>query len=95
VVFIGWAFFRSHSLHDALTVIGAMSGAFHHGIEGPGTSECTWLALALVVVLAAPNSLEIVARLRPKPIWAWTIVLLFLWTIYHFDQTTEFLYYQF
>ncbi len=95
VVFIGWAFFRSHSLHDALTLIGAMTGAFHHGIESPGGSERIWLGLALVVTLIAPNSLEIVTRLRPRPVWAWTIVLLFLWTIYHFDQTTEFLYYQF
>ena len=63
--------------------------------DGPKTTELIWLALALGIVLVAPNSLEIVSRLRPKPVWAWSIVALFLWTIYHFDQTTEFLYYQF
>ena len=31
----------------------------------------------------------------PSAARAWLIVLLFLLAIYHFDQTTEFLYYQF
>jgi len=95
VVFLGWAFFRSHSFQDAVTLIGTSFGAVHHGGDGPKSTELAWLAMAFPVVLFAPNSFEIVSRLRPKPIWAWAIVVLFLWTIYHFDQTTEFLYYQF
>ena len=95
VVFLGWAFFRSLNFHDAVTLIGTSFGAVHHGSDGPKSTELAWLAMAFPVVLFAPNSLEIVSRLRPKPIWAWTVVALFLWTIYHFDQTTEFLYYQF
>jgi alginate O-acetyltransferase complex protein AlgI len=95
VVFLGWAFFRSHNLRDALTLLGSMSGGIHAGLEGPKSTELVWLATAFPVVLFAPNSLEIVSRLRPNPVWAWIIVLLFLLAVYHFDQTTEFLYYQF
>jgi len=95
VVFWGWAFFRSLNLRDALTLIGAMAGGIHSGHDGPKTTELLWLVTAAPVVLFAPNSWEIISRLKPNRIWAWIIVLLFLWTIYHFDQTTEFLYYQF
>ncbi len=95
VVFGGWAFFRSHTLHDALTLIGTMAGGLRGGVEGPHVTELTWLALTLSVVLFAPNTQEIVSRLKPTAIWTVLIVLLFLLTIYHFDQTTEFLYYQF
>ena len=54
-----------------------------------------WLFGAWLVVLIAPNTLQIVTRLKPTAIWIAVIVLLFLVTIYHFDQTSEFLYYQF
>jgi D-alanyl-lipoteichoic acid acyltransferase DltB (MBOAT superfamily) len=95
IVFLGWAFFRSANLHDALHLLGTMFGACHAGVETARGAELTWLAGAFLVVLLAPNSLEIVARLRPRPAWCWAVVLLFLYTVYHFDQTTEFLYYQF
>jgi alginate O-acetyltransferase complex protein AlgI len=95
VVFLGWAFFRSHNLHDALTLLGTMSGGLHPGHESPKAKELIWLATAFVVVLFAPNSWQIVSRLKPNAVWAWIIVLLFLFAVYHFDQTTEFLYYQF
>jgi alginate O-acetyltransferase complex protein AlgI len=95
VVFWGWAFFRSHTLHDALVLIGKMVGAAPGGLAGPHATELVWLFGALPVVLFAPNTLEIVARLKPTAIWIAVIVLVFVLAIYHFDQTTEFLYYQF
>jgi alginate O-acetyltransferase complex protein AlgI len=95
VVFGGWAFFRSHGLHDALLLIGKMFGTAAGGLKSPHGTELVWLIAATVVVLGAPNARQIVARLRPTAIWIAVIVLLFLLTIYHFDQTTEFLYYQF
>jgi alginate O-acetyltransferase complex protein AlgI len=95
VVFWGWAFFRSHTLHDALTLIGKMVGGAPGGLEGPRSTELTWLFAAVPVVLFAPNSRQIVSRLKPTALWIAALVLLFLLTIYHFDQTTEFLYYQF
>lgn len=95
VVFIGWVFFRSTNLHDSLSIIGTMFGAVHGGHNGPSVTEMIWLGIALVIVLYAPNSLEIMSRVRPTWIWAAIVVLTFLYTVYHFDQTTEFLYYQF
>ena len=95
VVFIGWVFFRSLTFGDSMTMLGTMFGAWHGGIAGPNPTECVWLALAFPVVLLAPNTQEIVARLRPNPLWAWIIVILFFLAAYHFDATTEFLYYQF
>ena len=76
-------------------MIGTMFGGIHAGGNGPGITEIIWLAIALLIVLFAPNSLEIMSRFRPTWPWAWIVVLAFLYTIYHFDQTTEFLYYQF
>jgi alginate O-acetyltransferase complex protein AlgI len=97
VVFIGWALFRSANLHDAATLLVAMAGGGHPfaGAHGMGKTELLWLILLLPVVLFAPNTREIVARLQPNWFWSVLIVSLFLLTIYHFDQTTEFLYYQF
>ncbi len=95
VVFVGWVFFRSASLHDSLAMLGTMFAGLHAGATGPNITEVIWLMVGLGVVLYAPNSQEIIARLRPTPFWAWTIVLMFLYAIYHFDQTSEFLYYQF
>lgn len=95
VVFLGWAFFRSANFHDSLVLIGAMFGGHHAAQDSLGQTEITWLALAFPIVLFAPNSMEIVARLRPRPIWIWAVILLFLLAAYHFDATTEFLYYQF
>jgi alginate O-acetyltransferase complex protein AlgI len=95
VVFWGWAFFRSRDLHDALLLLGKMAGPAPGGLDSPHATELIWLAGALAVVLVAPNTLQIVSRLKPTALWTALIVLLFLFTIYHFDQTTEFLYYQF
>ncbi len=95
VVFWGWAIFRSRSLHDAGTLFAKMGGAIRGGQEAPHATELIWLAGALAVVLAAPNSQQIVARMKPTALWLVLIVVLFIVTIYHFDQTTEFLYYQF
>jgi alginate O-acetyltransferase complex protein AlgI len=95
VVFGGWAFFRSHDFHDALLLLGKMAGLAPGGLDTPHATESLWLAGALAVCLLAPNTLQILARLRPTLLWTALIVLLFLFTIYHFDQTTEFLYYQF
>lgn len=95
VVFLGWVFFRSAHLHDSLTLLGTMFSGWHQVGEGVKPTELVWLIAACPIVLLAPNSLEIVSRLRPNRIWAWIIVLLFLLAAYHFDQTSEFLYYQF
>jgi alginate O-acetyltransferase complex protein AlgI len=95
VVFLGWAFFRSHGLHESLTLLSTMFGGPHRGHDWPTSTQLVWLALITPVVLYAPNSLEIVSRMKPNRVWAWTIVILFLIAAYHFDQTTEFLYYQF
>jgi len=95
VVLVGWVFFRSSSLGDSVTMLSAMFGGAHAGETGPRLTEGVWLEVASVVVLFAPNSLEIVARLKPSRTWAWIVVLLFLLAAYHFDSTTEFLYYQF
>ena len=95
VVFLGWAFFRSHGFHESLTLISTMFGGPHQGHDWPRQTQLYWLALITPVVLYAPNSLEIISRMKPNRIWAWIIVILFLITAYHFDQTTEFLYYQF
>lgn len=95
VVFWGWAFFRSASLHDALLLLGKMAGGAGGGLDSPHSTELVWLGGALGVVLLAPNTQEIIARLKPTAIWTALIILLFVLAIYHFDQTTEFLYYQF
>ena len=95
VVFIGLAFFRSHGFGEATHLIGAMFGGPHFGHDWPKLTEMVWLALAWPVVLFAPNSLEIISRMKPTRLWAIAVVILFLVTAYHFDQTSEFLYYQF
>ncbi|MCE0521605.1 MAG: MBOAT family protein [Methylacidiphilales bacterium] len=95
VVFIGWAFFRSHGFQESWTLVSTMLGGPHLGHDWPVETELVWLALITPVVLYAPNSLEIVSRMRPTRVWACAIVILFVVTAYHFDQTTEFLYYQF
>jgi alginate O-acetyltransferase complex protein AlgI len=95
VVFLGWVFFRSHSFHDSVTLFGTMFGRPHSGHDLPTDTQVVWLAIIAPVVLFAPNSLEIVSRIKPTWIWACAVVVLFIVTAYHFDQTTEFLYYQF
>ena len=95
VVFLGWAFFRSHSFSESVTLIGTMFGGQHLGRNLPSSTQLVWLALMTPVLLYAPNSLEIIARMKPSRLWAITFVVLFVVTAYHFDQTSEFLYYQF
>jgi alginate O-acetyltransferase complex protein AlgI len=95
VVFVGWAFFRSHTFHDSVTLISTMFGGPHQGRDLPNVTQLTWLAIITPVVLFAPNSTEIISRMKPTLLWACAVVILFLITAYHFDQTTEFLYYQF
>jgi hypothetical protein len=95
VVFLGWAFFRSHGFQESVTLLSTMFGGPHRGHDWPTETQIVWLALITPVVLYAPNSLEIVSRMKPTRVWAWTVVILFLIAAYHFDQTSEFLYYQF
>jgi len=95
VVFLGWAFFRSHGFQESMTLLGTMFGGPHLGHDLPTETQVVWLALIAPMVLYAPNSLEILSRMKPTRIWAFVIVILFLITAYHFDQTSEFLYYQF
>jgi alginate O-acetyltransferase complex protein AlgI len=95
VVFLGWAFFRSHGFHESMTLLGIMLGGPHVNHDRPDRTMLTWLVIVTLIVLFAPNSREIVSRLQPSRLWAFVIIVLFLVTAYHFDQTTEFLYYQF
>jgi len=78
-----------------MTLLGIMLGGPHVNHDRPDRTMLTWLVLVTLIVLFAPNSREIVSRLQPSRLWAFVIVALFLVTAYHFDQTTEFLYYQF
>ena len=95
VVFIGWAFFRSNGFHESMVLIATMFGGPHIVHDWPTDTQVVWLLIAFPVVLCAPNSLELVSRMKPSRLWATLIVIVFLFTAYHFDQTTEFLYYQF
>jgi D-alanyl-lipoteichoic acid acyltransferase DltB (MBOAT superfamily) len=95
VVFLGWVFFRSHDFSTSVVMIRTMFGGPHLAHVGPTATQLVWLALMTPVLLYAPNSLEIIARMKPSRVWATAVVVLFVITAYHFDQTTEFLYYQF
>ncbi len=95
VVFIGWAFFRSNGFHESMLLLATMFCGPHIVHDWPTDTQVVWLVIAFPVVLYAPNSLEIVSRMKPSRIWACLVAIVFLITAYHFDQTTEFLYYQF
>ena len=108
-VMVTCVLFRATSLSNAGDVLAAMIGM--HGIVWPGHIGGEWvfsphspvfmglswmiLLLAVLGVSFGPNSNELVERLRPTVYWAAVLAAGFVFSVLHFTQVTEFLYFQF
>ena len=99
-VVIGWVFFRAVSFADGWSIIVAMFG-------GSGVTWNAWhistdvrkvvkILLLLTVVLAfMPNPQIIIHKFKPNKIWWVTTLAILIWAMLHFNQYSEFLYFQF
>jgi alginate O-acetyltransferase complex protein AlgI len=96
-VLVGWVFFRSQSLGEALRFLGTMSGIRQaeggnlYLVESPWTIAL--MGGALAIVFLAPNSWEF--RLPRTRLAAVLLALLVVVCLLRFAQPTPFLYFQF
>jgi alginate O-acetyltransferase complex protein AlgI len=96
---VAWVFFRAASVGDALAVLGAMAhptgagGGFRHWVAGK-TGVLTLLTLG-VIVLWAPNAMQLVDRIRPGRAWGLAFAALALACFWNLSHASEFLYFQF
>ena len=116
-VVVSFVFFRASSIPAALQLVSAMAG-FHglwnsaaHGLESGGARKLAEIALALIVVWAAPNSNQIMAEsglflretfvppglLAWRPNWGWALIswAVFFSGLLTIAQSSQFLYFQF
>ena len=99
-VVIGWVFFRANSMTDALAMIQTMMGAkgisFAIQLEVLKVSEIAIpCILLLIICLRAKNTQERVSTFQPSIFWAFCTAGLLIVSILHFNNASEFLYFQF
>jgi alginate O-acetyltransferase complex protein AlgI len=112
-VVAGWVMFRSADRAIALTLLQAMAGA-GSAVTGPSliaADAAWWVAIALVIVWAAPNTQQLMADYEPAldvprespSVFRWSPTLpnavvvwaLMFWAIIHLGRRSAFLYFQF
>jgi D-alanyl-lipoteichoic acid acyltransferase DltB (MBOAT superfamily) len=116
-VVVSFVFFRASSIPAALQLVSGMAG-FHgvwnsaaHGLEPAGAKRLAEIALALIVVWAAPNSNQIMAESglflkeifvppgylawRPNLGWALISWAVFFTGLLTIAESSQFLYFQF
>jgi len=112
-VVAGWVMFRSADRGVALALLQAMAGA-GSAVTGPSliaADAAWWVAFALVIVWAAPNTQQLMADYEPAldvprespSVLRWSPTLpnavvvwaLMFWAIIHLGRRSAFLYFQF
>ncbi|MBW6510740.1 MAG: MBOAT family protein [Desulfuromonadaceae bacterium] len=91
-----WVLFRALSLDDALKVYRGMIGASGFGMpDAFPPISLTLVFCVLLIVLFAPNSMELKERLRPNLAWTLFIAAVITVSLAHLSRVTEFLYLRF
>lgn len=96
-VVICWVFFRAETFAEGFAIVTAMfSGTSSDWHIAESTGHVVKRLLLLTVILVfAPNPQQLLDKFRPnKKCWC-LVVGLMLWTLLHFSQYSEFLYFQF
>jgi alginate O-acetyltransferase complex protein AlgI len=110
-VVIGWVFFKAASVDAALRVLGGMANLptlSPAALSESGTA-LAWIAALLAIVWLAPNTQQLLAKhepalhevapgrvsWQPTARWALIVAVIFVLSVLHLSQITEFIYFQF
>jgi hypothetical protein len=110
-VVVGWVFFKASSVDAALRLLhGMVAFATISAANVTEASRAlVWIAALLALVWFAPNSQQLLAKhepalhdvaagrfaWQPTSRWAVAIAILFVISVLHLSQITEFIYFQF
>ncbi len=111
VIVIGWVFFKAANVPAALRILRGMTHvtAFSPAEAVGALRQIVWIAALLPVVWLAPNSQQLLAahgpalhevsasrwNWQPTARWALCLVIVFVLTMLHLSQISEFIYFQF
>lgn len=99
-VVICWVFFRAATFADGWSIIVAMFGgsgaAWNAWHASASVRKVAEVLLVLTIVLAImPNPQVLLQRFRPNKLWWCATLAMLIWAMLHFNQYSEFLYFQF
>lgn len=99
-VVICWVFFRAATFAEGWAIIVAMFGgsgaAWNAWHVSASVRKVAEVLLALTIVLAImPNPQVLLQKFRPNKFWWCATLAMLIWAMLHFNQYSEFLYFQF
>ena len=95
-VVICWVFFRAGSVHEAMQVLGSM--ADYQSLLGAHGKESRHLLemIGMVALLAfVPNPLVLMKKFTANNKWLIVTAAMLVWAMWHLNNYSEFLYFQF
>ncbi|TYZ24059.1 MBOAT family O-acyltransferase [Selenomonas ruminis] len=95
-VVICWVFFRAGSVHEAMQVLGSM--ADYQSLLGAHGKESRHLLemIGMVALLAfVPNPLVLMKKFTANNKWLIVTAAMLIWAMWHLNNYSEFLYFQF
>ena len=92
---VSMVIFRAPDLHAAGLVLKAMAGGQALALPNIDALPLAELLAGLALVAFARPSQELAKKLPLRPVWLLVLTLLFLWSVLHLYQISDFLYFQF
>lgn len=93
---LAWVFFRATSFADAEKVLSAMFSFQGYRLPaGIKDDAFAWVGVGMLLVLFAPNSIELAKRFRPGWKSAFFTLVLAIAALINLERVSEFLYFQF
>lgn len=92
-VVICWVFFRAENFNDAINVLNSM--ADWQTFSRTGLKRLAVLSVMVGALTVVPNPLVLIKKFKPNNVWLVVTAALFLWTIFHLNNYSEFLYFRF
>lgn len=96
-ILVSLVIFRAPDLHTAKLVLSAMAASHAMLVPWEALKALPWqeMAAGALIVALAPPSQEFVKRMGLKPIYALLLAAVFLFSVLHLYQISDFLYFQF
>ena len=95
-VVICWVFFRAGSFSEAVAVLGSMADIQSVlRMELVGGKRFAALVLGVLVLTVVPNPLVLIRKFSANNKWLIAVAFMMIWAIWHLNNYSEFLYFQF
>lgn len=88
-----WIFFRASSVNEALSMLGSMIDI--QSVNLHRTRILAFLCVTVAAVATMPNPLILIKNFAPSNKWLLVSIAMLIWTLWHLNNYSEFLYFQF